>query len=144
METRKILEEFLRTIGNSRRLGKVLLSSSKETSGRPQKICLLVDLKEIGRSKLKDIALKTGYSPQNLCMLYNGLEKEGLIARQVDDFDRRNTYYFLTSEGERAVEESEKIVLRLVVKMFSSLSDDDLVSLKNSLETLNNIMEKIV
>ncbi len=144
METKRILKEFLRTVGNGRRFGKILLSYAKETSGRPQQTCLLRDLKDIGRAKLKDIALKTGYSPQNLCMLYNGLEKEGLIARQVDETDRRNTYYFLTDEGMKVVEESEKIVLRLVVQMFSGLSEDDLINLKNSMKTLNNILEKII
>ena len=111
---------------------------------KPQKIFLLDDLKEAGKAKLKDIAAKTGYSPQNLCILYNGLEKDGLIAREVDSTDRRNTYYFLTDKGLQTLEKNKSKARDAIKELFGRLSDNDLTELKKSLEKVNNIIEKVM
>mgnify|MGYP000160020842 FL=1 len=105
---------------------------------------MLDDLKEAGKAKLKDIAAKTGYSPQNLCILYNGLEKDGLIAREVDSTDRRNTYYFLTDKGLQTLEKNKSKARDAIKELFGRLSDNDLTELKKSLEKVNNIIEKVM
>lgn len=75
MSAEEVVREFFRSVGNDRRLTRQLYNYIKPPKQKPQKIFLLDDLKEAGKAKLKDIAAKTGYSPQNLCILYNGLEK---------------------------------------------------------------------
>ena len=93
---------------------------------------------------MKDIAAKTGYSPQNLCILYNGLEKDGLIAREVDSTDRRNTYYFLTDKGLQTLKKNKSKARDAIKELFGRLSDNDLTELKKSLEKVNNIIEKVM
>lgn len=144
MSAEEVVREFFRSVGNDRRLTRQLYNYIKPPKQKPQKIFLLDDLKEAGKAKLKDIAAKTGYSPQNLCILYNGLEKDGLIAREVDSTDRRNTYYFLTDKGLQTLEKNKSKARDAIKELFSRLSDNDLTELKKSLEKVNNIIEKVM
>lgn len=144
MSAEEVVREFFRSVGNDRRLTRQLYNYIKPPKQKPQKIFLLDDLKEAGKAKLKDIAAKTGYSPQNLCILYNGLEKDGLIAREVDSTDRRNTYYFLTDKGLQTLEKNKSKARHAIKELFGRLSDNDLTELKKSLEKVNNIIEKVM
>lgn len=144
MSAEEVVREFFRRVGNDRRLTRQLYNYIKPPKQKPQKIFLLDDLKEAGKAKLKDIAAKTGYSPQNLCILYNGLEKDGLIAREVDSTDRRNTYYFLTDKGLQTLEKNKSKARDAIKELFGRLSDNDLTELKKSLEKVNNIIEKVM
>lgn len=144
MSAEEVVREFFRSVGNDRRLTRQLYNYIKPPKQKPQKIFLLDDLKEAGKAKLKDIAAKTGYSPQNLCILYNGLEKDGLIAREVDSADRRNTYYFLTDKGLQTLEKNKSKARDAIKELFGRLSDNDLTELKKSLEKVNNIIEKVM
>ena len=144
MSAEEVVREFFRSVGNDRRLTRQLYNYIKPPKQKPQKIFLLDDLKEAGKAKLKDIAAKTGYSPQNLCILYNGLEKDGLIAREVDSTDRRNTYYFLTDKGLQTLEKNKSKARDAIKELFGRLSDNDLPELKKSLEKVNNIIEKVM
>lgn len=144
MRAEEVVREFFRSVGNDRRLTRQLYNYIKPPKQKPQKIFLLDDLKEAGKAKLKDIAAKTGYSPQNLCILYNGLEKDGLIAREVDSTDRRNTYYFLTDKGLQTLEKNKSKARDAIKELFGRLSDNDLTELKKSLEKVNNIIEKVM
>ena len=144
MSAEEVVREFFRSVGNDRRLTRQLYNYIKPPKQKPQKIFLLDDLKEAGKAKLKDIAAKTGYSPQNLCILYNGLEKDGLIAREVDSTDRRNTYYFLTDKGLQTLEKNKSKARDAIKELFGRLSDNDLTELKKSLEKVNNIIVKVM
>ena len=144
MSAEEVVREFFRSVGNDRRMTRQLYNYIKPPKQKPQKIFLLDDLKEAGKAKLKDIAAKTGYSPQNLCILYNGLEKDGLIAREVDSTDRRNTYYFLTDKGLQTLEKNKSKARDAIKELFGRLSDNDLTELKKSLEKVNNIIEKVM
>ena len=144
MSAEEVVREFFRSVGNDRRLTRQLYNYIKPPKQKPQKIFSLDDLKEAGKAKLKDIAAKTGYSPQILCILYNGLEKDGLIAREVDSTDRRNTYYFLTDKGLQTLEKNKSKARDAIKELFGRLSDNDLTELKKSLEKVNNIIEKVM
>lgn len=144
MSAEEVVREFFRSVGNDRWLTRQLYNYIKPPKQKPQKIFLLDDLKEAGKAKLKDIAAKTGYSPQNLCILYNGLEKDGLIAREVDSTDRRNTYYFLTDKGLQTLKKNKSKARDAIKELFGRLSDNDLTELKKSLEKVNNIIEKVM
>lgn len=144
MNTDNTASEFLRMVDNSRRLGKLLFAMMEGPKERPHKIALLDDLGEIGKAKLKEISAKTGQSAQNLCILYNGFEKEGLVAREVDPSDRRNTYYSLTKKGEKVLHKSKGKAKRATEIIFSKLSSEDLANLKSSLNKVNNIVEKAI
>jgi len=144
METKQVTFEFFRMIENNRRFGKLFIPFVRKSKGKHHKIFLLDDLAESGRTKLKDIAARTGHSPQNLCMLYNALEKEGLVAREVDPANRRNTYYSVTPAGRSVLEESKQEARETVQALFARISEKNLNLLKASLEQTNMIFEKVL
>ena len=117
MSAEEVVREFFRSVGNDRRLTRQLYNYIKPPKQKPQKIFLLDDLKEAGKAKLKDIAAKTGYSPQNLCILYNGLQ---------------------------TLEKNKSKARDAIKELFGRLSDNDLTELKKSLEKVNNIIEKVM
>lgn len=139
-----VVAAFFKKITNDRRFGRALFSAIKDPKEKPQKIFLLDDLEEIGKAKLKDIAQRTGHSPQNLCMLYNSFEKEGLISREIDPTNRRNTYYFLTPKGRKTVNDNKKAARQVIKELFSRLSDNELDELQISLEKTNALIEKVL
>ena len=144
MNVNEVVFEFLKMVGNHRRFGKMLYNHIEEPKEKPQKIFMLDDLREVGKARLKDFALQTGHSTQNLCSLYSGLEKEGLIGREVDLNDRRNTYYFITKRGEKILNENQRKARNVIKDIFLKLSSDDLDELKKCLETTNSIIEKVL
>lgn len=144
MSPQDVVSEFIRSVDNSRRFGNVLHRSIKAPREKPQRVFLLVDLLETGRARLKDIASRTGQSPQNLCILYNGFEKEGLVAREVDPDDRRSTYYSITPKGERLVAKHKNAAMEAIEKVFKELSGHDLDELRASLTKTNEIIEKVL
>lgn len=144
MRIKKTVDEFLRTVDNNRRFGKMLYRHIKGPKEKPHKVFMLDDLLETGRAKLKDIAAKTGQSSQNLCILYNTMEKEGLVEREVDSADKRNTYYSITAKGANLVEENKNKARKVIEGAFAKLSDKELGELKESLKTSNQIIEKVL
>lgn len=144
MDVNEVVFEFLKMVGNHRRFGKMLYNFIEEPKEKPQKVFMLDDLREVGKAKLKDIAAQTGHSTQNLCSLYNGLEKEGLIGREIDSNDRRNTYYFITKQGEKTLDENQQKARDVIKDIFSKLSNDDLNELKKCLVKTNCIIEKVL
>lgn len=144
MDVNTVVFEFLKMVGNHRRFGKMLYNFIEEPKEKPQKIFMLDDLREVGKARLKDIALQTGYSTQNLCTLYNGLVEEGLVGREIDKNDRRNTYYFLTKKGEKTLDENQSKARGVILDTFSKLSEEDLNELKLCLENTNRIIEKVL
>lgn len=144
MKTENVVCEFIRSVDNSRRFGSMLYRSIKGPKEKPHKIFMLDDLRETGKARLKDIAARTGQSPQNLCILYNGLEKEGLVAREVDPSDRRSTYYSITAKGKRLIEKNKGKAREVIAEVFSKLPDEDLDVLKESLQKSNEIIDKVL
>jgi len=95
-------------------------------------------LKEIGRAKLKDIALFAG--PKPMCCLRLGiLERKKIVIREPDPSDRRNVYYRLSPRGEKYV---EKIISK-VGDIFARLSDKDTADLGAALETVIAALRKL-
>lgn len=107
-----------------------------------QKMMALVDLKFLGKSKLKDIAEEVSESRQTLCMMYNSLEKDGYVKREIDDKDRRNTFYSITKKGDDLLEERKKIIMKILTDLLKELSEEDLQKFGEALKTINKITEE--
>lgn len=144
MRTKNTVDEFLKTVDNNRRFARMLYWHIKGPKEKPHKVFTLDDLMETGKARLKDIATKTGQSVQNLCIVYNSLEKQGLVTREVDPADKRNTYYSITPKGANIVVKNKGKARKVIEGAFEALSDEELIELKESLEKSNKIMEKVM
>lgn len=103
-------------------------------------ITVLVRLFLGGRALLKDIAYREFTTTPNLCATFKKLEARGLVLREVDEHDRRNTWYSVTKKGadlaKNMIAEFEKTVSGL----FATLSPEDEERLTEAMSTINSIL----
>ena len=74
----------------------------------------LVQLSELPerRARMKDLAAALVYSQSGLTRVVDGMERDGLVRREVDPADRRAMQVVLTRAGQRALERAWPVHLR--------------------------------
>jgi DNA-binding MarR family transcriptional regulator len=97
-----------------------------------------------GKNRLKDIAAQTKMSASSLCVMFNELEKDGLILREIDKNDRRNTYYSLSEVGKTIADEIMKQFREAVLKILEPLNEDEIEKAADSFNTISEILEKYI
>lgn len=115
------------------------ISSSKYSR---QQLTVLCRLHIGGRAKLKDIAIREYVTTPNLCATFRKLESENLVLRQVDENDRRNTWYCVTELGSRFARYIINRTRIRIENLFSSLDGKDEKSLTDSLIVIRDILKK--
>ncbi|MCL2017481.1 MAG: MarR family transcriptional regulator [Alphaproteobacteria bacterium] len=103
----------------------------------------LVRLHLYGKTMLKEFAKRNDMPSSNLCMMLKHLEKDGLVLRQIDDSDRRNTWYSLTPAGINLTRTVIDEFHRRIIELFSGLNKADETRLIIALRTVNELMNKI-
>lgn len=103
----------------------------------------IVRLHITGRALLKDIAKRNDMSPSNLCATLKNLEKDGLVLRQIDDSDRRNTWYSLSKKGDAVARDALNVLRQRITELFAGLNKGDEVRLTSALRTMNELLNKI-
>lgn len=108
---------------------KMLFSGIKDTDlslGQPK---ILDYLKDHNGTVQKDIAAACHIEQASLTSVLNGMEKKGLITREMRDGNRRSLYVFLTEKGKELAErinaEFEKIE-KEALKGFSEKEKEEL------------------
>ena len=125
-------------------LSDKLKKTNRVLSRHPrQQLEILVRLHLGGRAKLKDIAAREYTPASNLCSLFRILEKEDLVKREIDDKDRRNTWYSVTPKGTKLALKTIDSFRARISELFSNISKKDEEILTNSLKNMNIILNKI-
>ncbi|MCL1891871.1 MAG: MarR family transcriptional regulator [Alphaproteobacteria bacterium] len=104
---------------------------------------MIVRLRLSGRAKLKDIARREMTPASNLCALFRNLEKDGLISREIDESDRRNTWYSVSAKGAKLADRAMDLLRTRVEEFFSGISRQDEEKLTDALETINKLLNKM-
>ena len=89
--------------------------------------------------ELSDRTLTTG---GNVTWLVAALERDGLVARRVDDADRRATVVRLTAAGRRHFSTMARSHERLIERIFAGLADTDRRGLEHSLGVVRDAVSK--
>lgn len=108
-----------------------------------QQLMILCDLLVSGRSKLKEIAHRECMPTPNLCIMFRKLEGEGLVARSIDENDRRNTWYSLTAKGQKIANQFKSAVLKTIEDFCSDLTPEEEKKLTESLTYINKILTRV-
>ena len=108
-----------------------------------QQLLVLTDLLFSGKSKLKEIAHRQCLPTPNLCIMFRKLETEGLVLRAVDETDRRNVWYSVTSKGTKVANQFKDAVFDMLEKLCQGLSAEEEKKLTQSLEYLNKILQRV-
>jgi DNA-binding MarR family transcriptional regulator len=105
---------------------------------------VLIELFEAPQRKLRfgDLNKKVVLSKSGLTRLVDRLEREGLIRREKSEEDRRGAYAALTEAGEKELRRAWPVYAKGIKQYFAApLSEGELQSLRNALETLNKSMK---
>ncbi len=108
-----------------------------------QQVRILVRLYNGGAAMLKDIARREQITTPNLCAAFRKLEAAGLVARTIDDNDRRNTWYGVTDAGAAKALASIEKFRGAIEAVFHDIDADDERALVSGLKTINSILEKM-
>ncbi len=108
-----------------------------------QQLELLVRLHLGGRARLKDISERECTPTSNLCATFRILESQGLVRREIDEFDRRNTWYSVTSRGAKLAIQTIELFRKRIMEIFSGLNPADEVRLTSALRTINELVTKM-
>ncbi len=141
-------KEFVRLLEDNifilDRLSDKLKKNPVVFSGYPrQQLSVLVRLHLGGAAKLKDIARREMVTAPNLCATFRKLEMDGLVARKIDEEDRRNTWYSVTEAGKKVASQALDTMRTVMENLFSKLSRSDEDALTKSLKTINGILTKM-
>lgn len=104
---------------------------------------VLVRLYLGGRARLKDIARREMVPTPNLCATFRKLERDGMVARAIDEVDRRNTWYECTPAGAEIAGKVMDAFREAIGRLFDRISVEDEEAMTNALETMNNILKKL-
>jgi MarR family transcriptional regulator, multiple antibiotic resistance protein MarR len=83
-----------------------------------------------------DVAHWLDRNPNGISMLVDRMLTDGLISRDRDMDDRRSVRLKITSKGEQAIDEGNKLTRQAFKELFGEISDEELKNVSKSLEKI--------
>ena len=88
------------------------------------------------------LAPKMGMEPRSLTRMIKTLEDNGVIEKRADKEDKRMVRLFLTKEGKKLRKQATNIVMQFNQKIREEISDKELEQCFNTLNKVNQIIDK--
>lgn len=126
-------------------LRKKLLKPIEKTPSdlSPLQMHVLFFLKDKEPLSMSEIAEKMGVLKQQMTYLTNKLEENQLIERIHDKKDRRSVKISITEAGIAALKVHKKLLLDLIINKFNQLSDEDIRELKDVIQSITTLLNKL-
>ena len=137
----RLIEENMTTM--DRLMDRVKSQMIRNVEYTRSQISVLVRLYVGGRALLKDIAYREFTTTPNLCATFKILESRGLVLREVDEHDRRNTWYSVTAAGADVAKKMIADFENIITDVFSNLSRDDENKLVAAMTTINGVLKNM-
>ena len=141
-------KEFIRLIEENMTIMDRLMDRTKSQMMRNveftrSQISVLVRLYLGGRALLKDIAYREFTTTPNLCATFKNLEAKGLVLREIDEHDRRNTWYSVTQKGAEVAKAMIVEFENIISSVFAGLSREDEDKLTDAMSTINKVISNM-
>ena len=138
-------KEFVRLIEDNmtimdRLMDKMKSKIMRNTEYTRSQMSVIVRLYLGGRALLKDIAYREFTTTPNLCATFKNLEAKGLVLREVDKQDRRNTWYSVTKAGADVAKSMIAEFENTIGAVFANLSASDEEKLIEAMSSINEIL----
>ena len=137
----RLIEENMTTM--DRLMDRVKSQMIRDVEYTRSQISVLVRLYVGGRALLKDIAYREFTTTPNLCATFKILESRGLVLREVDEHDRRNTWYSVTAAGADVAKKMIVDFEKIITDVFAQLSRDDEDKLVAAMTTINGVLKNM-
>lgn len=138
-------KEFIRLIEDNMVIMDRLMDHMKSKIMRNieytrSQMSVLVRLYVGGRALLKDIAYRECTTTPNLCATFKVLEARGLVLREIDEKDRRNTWYSVTQKGAEIAKAMITEFEDTIGEVFAKISREDEETLVNAMTAINKVL----
>ena len=123
-------------------LQKQLFNNIKDlklTLGQPK---VLDYLRQNDGAMQKDIAQGCHIEAASLSTILNGIEKNGLITRNIDKYNRRNINIFMTEKGKEICKRIEQEFITIEKKAFYNFSEKEIQKLTEYMIKIYNNLEE--
>lgn len=146
METRDVSNEF---INFTMKLKKYIKTSINDANNKQvftltqAQFGVLLQLGCLKKCTLKDLSKKIKVSNSSLCIMLNKMSEEGLVKRETDPKDRRNTFYSLTDKGNKLLNDEQERILSYLDSRIKNLSEDRKIKLFECLKDMSEIIEEL-
>ncbi len=123
-------------------LQKQLFNNIKDlklTLGQPK---VLDYLRQNDGAMQKDIAQGCHIEAASLSTILNGMEKNGLITRNIDKYNRRNINIFMTEKGKEICKRIEQEFITIEKKAFYNFSEKEIQKLTEYMIKIYNNLEE--
>ena len=90
----------------------------------------------------KDIAQGCHIEAASLSTILNGMEKNGLITRNIDKYNRRNINIFMTEKGKEICKRIEQEFITIEKKAFYNFSEKEIQKLTEYMIKIYNNLEE--
>nr|WP_307992245.1 MarR family transcriptional regulator [uncultured Niameybacter sp.] len=111
----------------------------KEGGLTPAQFAVLEALYNKGDLRIGEIIEKILTTSGNITVVIKNLEKEGLVKKALDPEDKRSAIISLTDKGKEVVEDILPNHIENIKDIFSVLTDEEKIVLKNILKKFKNI-----
>jgi DNA-binding MarR family transcriptional regulator len=103
---------------------------------KPAYLGVLLSLWEQDGLKANELGKRAGLEPSTMTGLLDRMERDGLLKREPDPYDRRANKIVLTVKGIDAKSPATKVVSTTLEKAFSTILKKDIEITKNVLRTI--------
>ncbi|QJD85393.1 MarR family winged helix-turn-helix transcriptional regulator [Cohnella herbarum] len=104
----------------------------------------LFSLNELRSASVSQLCNHLGISPPNMTPLIDKLVINGLANRTTSTEDRRVVQIEITEDGEQLCIDLQRRLAEQIRSKLDSLSDEDLIELRQCMRSLRNIASKII
>ena len=109
----------------------------------PHHIEIIRLLEEEGTLHVAEIGERLQIAKAQMTQLIDKLVDLNIVERKTDIADRRTFNITLTGQGRKVIEEHKNSIMSAIREMMSSLTDEDLEDLSDSLRKLRSILLKL-
>jgi DNA-binding MarR family transcriptional regulator len=108
----------------------------------PQMLCLrhLYDCNNF-QTTHKELTKLLHLNSSTVSGILDRLEKKNLVARLPQSTDKRSTTIILTKDGKKMIDQAPYLMQNRLLNKLDELSDEDLVKIKDALNSLAKILE---
>lgn len=91
---------------------------------------------------VSDITKELKISAPSVTKILNGLEKKGLIFREIDKSNRRNTVVFVTEKGVFLKEQNDLVISEFIADVYSKVGRENIIHFLHLSEIIRNAIDE--
>lgn len=118
-----------------------LMRQQTDSGLSPTQLATLATIEAAGPLTLGDLATREQVAPPTITKAVSGLEEEGLVARRVDDTDRRVVRVAITPGGRRRLEQTRTRKNAWLAQRLRAVASEDLARLAAAVDALERLTD---